>query len=141
MTKKQLTKTGERVALNLGEHMVHSAGRPDVALVITAIDGTPCVTLPTPDGPKVIELQRRQTKIRRLANGNHTVGGFWRIPDVPEAPKAHRGMEVWVHHNSTPDEIARKKPRTRALRVIPRATPTSPRRSVFARTPSRCTTT
>ena len=32
-------------------------------------------------------------------------------------------MEVWIHHNSTSDELARKKPRSRALRVIPKGDP------------------
>jgi hypothetical protein len=123
VTKTQLTKTGQRVALNLGEHIFRTPGRADAPLVVVAIDGTPCVTLPTPDGPKEVQLQRRQTKVRRLADGSHTVGGFWRIPDLPEVPKARRGMEVWIHHNSTADEIARKKPRTRALRVIPKGDP------------------
>lgn len=35
-----------RVALNLGEHFFRAVDRADAALVIIAIDGTPCVTLP-----------------------------------------------------------------------------------------------
>lgn len=119
VTKAQLTTTGKRAQLNIGEHDFRAKGRATQTVIVTAIDGAPCITVPTADGPQEVELERRQTKIVRRSRGKHTIGGFWFIPDRPEVPKNLRLLETWIHHNSTVDETARKKPRTRALRVIP----------------------
>jgi hypothetical protein len=42
----------------------------------------------------------------------------WRIPDRPEVPKRLRGAIGRIRHNSTEDEIATSRRRTRALRPI-----------------------
>ncbi|MEI7548136.1 MAG: hypothetical protein WCK21_08775, partial [Actinomycetota bacterium] len=123
VTKTQLTKSREQVRLNLGEYAFRKSDTTTVNLVITAIHGTPCIHVPTSEGREAICLVRRQTKIRTNADGTCTVGGFWRVPNEPVVPKHLRDAEVWISHNSTADEVLRKKPKTRALRVIPETDP------------------
>jgi hypothetical protein len=88
-------------------------------LVVTAIGGAPVVHFPTADGREGVELSRGQTEQREKAKEDCTIGGFWRIPDLPVVPKHLRGAQTWIRHTSTDEEILRDKPRTCALRVIP----------------------
>ena len=123
VTKTQLTKTGAQVRLNLGEYAFRKRDTTTVNQIIMAIHGSPCIHVPTAQGREQVTLVRRQTKIREHADGTCTIGGFWLVPNEPVVPKHLRDAEVWINHNSTADEILRKKPKTRALRVIPETDP------------------
>lgn len=123
MNHPQYTAKGEKVRLIIGEHNFTTTEGAKVPLVITAVDGTPCIMIATAEGKHEIELERSQTKIRRNADGSFTVGGWWTVPNPPVVPHHLRGAKVWIKHNSTDDDLARKKPRTRALRPIPSTDP------------------
>jgi hypothetical protein len=119
----QRTSKGEKVRLVIGEHNFTTTDGTKTPMVITAVDGTPCIMIATAEGRHEIELKRSQTKIRSNADSTFTVGGWWSIPDQPLVPRHLRHAKAWIRHNSTEDEIARKKPRTRALRPIPSTDP------------------
>lgn len=109
--------------LIIGEHTFTTTSGTKVPMVITAVDGTPCITIATAEDRHEIGLKRIQTKIRPNADGTFTLGGFWAVPDEPIVPRHLRGAKVCIRHNSTAEEIARKRPRTRALRPIPSTDP------------------
>ncbi len=94
--------------------------------VVTFIDGPPCVTIATVEGRHEIALIRQQNKQRPNADGTVTHYGRWAYPDDPIVPVHLRGAHTLIRFNSTDEEIAAGKRRTRAGRVIPAGDPDFP---------------
>lgn len=107
--KTQETNKGEKVVMVLGEHNFRKPRSVQTELVVTAVGGAPVVHFPTAHGREPVELTRAQTKQRENAKQDCTIGGLWRIPDLPVVPKHLRGAQTWIRHTSTDDEIKRGK--------------------------------
>lgn len=121
--KVQRTSSGGYAQANLGEHIARfTDGRPEQKVVVVAIDSAPHIKVILDGQQHWIPLERIQTK-PRSNTGTITLYGRWRIPDVPEVPIALRRGQINVRHNSTDDERASKRRRTRALRTIPETDP------------------
>ena len=102
----------------LGPHPFKTSTRTTEQLPIEAIGGTPAIFVVF-EGERIqIDLEMR--KLDREANrgDGYRIYGTWRIPDRPEVPRRLRGATTRIRHNSTKDEIAENRRRTRALRAI-----------------------
>jgi hypothetical protein len=105
-----------------------------------AIGGAPFIYV-TFNGEHIpIQLDMRKLDREPNRRSGYRIYGKWRIPDRPEIPKRLRGAIGRIRHNSTEDEIATSRRRTRALRPIHQELTNSIDCSAFAKTPSRCTT-
>jgi len=64
---------------------------------------------------------------RKNDDNTFTIYGFWAYPDTPIVPAHLRGATTLIRFNSTPEEIAAGRRRTRAGRTIPPNDPDFPR--------------
>lgn len=123
VSKVQRTRNATAAMTNLGEHDVRLADGTRRNEIITALDGTPCVTVTDSTGtPHLVPLIRRQTKTRRKIRGA-AVYGRWALPDHPAVPRPLRHGEVLIRQSSTTSERNHRTRRTRALRPIPESDP------------------
>lgn len=123
LVKAQRTSSGLFAEANLGEHIARFAdGRPAHKVVVVAIDTGPHIKVILDGEPHWIPLERIQTKSRPNTE-TITLYGHWRIPDIPEVPITLRRGQIRVRQNSTDEERAIKRRRTRALRTIPETDP------------------
>ncbi len=122
----QLTAKGEVARFNIGEHTFTTRSGGKHTAVVTFVDGTPCVTVATAEDRHEVQLARRQNKRRPNADGTYTFYGTWAYPDEPIVPAHLRGATTLIRFNSTDDEIATGRRRTRAGRVIPAGDPDFP---------------
>ncbi len=67
-----------------------------------------------------IQIDLEMRKLDRGADRGDgcRIYGSWRIPDRPEVPRRLRGATTRIRHNSTKEEVAENRRRTRALRAI-----------------------
>ncbi|CAM8656899.1 hypothetical protein MCETE4_01918 [Acidimicrobiia bacterium] len=85
---------------------------------VDAIGGAPFIYV-TFEGEHIpIQLEMRKLDREPNRRSGYRIYGRWRIPDRPEVPKRLRGAIGRIRHNSTDDEIAVSRRRTRALRPI-----------------------
>lgn len=122
----QLTAKGEVARFNIGEHTFTTPTGGKHTAVVTFVDGPPCVTIATAEGRHELRLTRGQIKRRPNADGTHTFYGEWSYPDQPIVPAHLRGATTLIRLNSTDDEIATGRRRTRAGRGIPAGDPDFP---------------
>ncbi|MFM7245327.1 MAG: hypothetical protein ACKO40_14305 [Planctomycetaceae bacterium] len=122
----QLTAKGEVARFNIGEHTFTTRTGHQHTAVITFVDGPPCVTIATAEGRHETPLTRGQNKRRPNANGTYTFCGEWSYPDEPIVPAHLRGATTLIRFNSTDNEIATNRRRTRAGRIIPAGDPDFP---------------
>jgi hypothetical protein len=122
----QLTSKGKLAEFNIGERTFTTHTGAKHQAVVTFVDGTPHVTVATAEDRRPIPLERRQIKRRPNADGTFTFYGEWEYPDQPIVPLHLRGATTWIRFNSTADEIAVNRRRTRAGRLIPPGDPDFP---------------
>jgi hypothetical protein len=119
MSKVSRTSTGRPAHVNLGEHTFRLADGTTSRIPISALDGTPTLTIVIEGEPNVMPLVRRQNKTRPNRDGTTTLYGIWLVPRHPAVPKHQRGATVMIRHSSTPYERKTNTRRTRALRSLP----------------------
>ncbi|MDP9336029.1 MAG: hypothetical protein M3Q30_22340 [Actinomycetota bacterium] len=122
ISKVQRTRKGV-AHINLGEHTFHLANDAETKMAVTALDGTPAITIVIDGEPHAMPLIRRQTKRRANADGTTTIYSIWLVPQHPAVPKHLRGASVMIRQNSTDYERQQRTRRTRALRAIPESDP------------------
>ena len=117
--KVPLTSGGRRAAEALGPHDFKTRQGHKVTLNVTAVAGTPCVTLVDGTGKRHYQpLKLRQvTKTKRKTRTQ--VATLWSIPDKGIVPPHLVGARVRIRHTRTKDEREAGKSRSRALRVFP----------------------
>ena len=94
-------------------------------LTVTAVDGTPCITLLHTDRHDYYQpLERKQTKRNRNKN-TYTFYGIWAIPHTRIVNPALAGAATTIRHSSTTAEKRAKPHRRRstALRQTPETDP------------------
>ena len=127
IVKTPRTAKGKTAAVNLGNHTFkHPKSNTTERLPVTAIHGTPTITLPDGAGHTTYQpLQRIKTQTKTSRSGRKTLYGTWAIPDRPIVPLHFVGATTLIRHNSTIDERHSKphRRRTRALRSIPESDP------------------
>ena len=123
IAKVQRTRKATPAMVNLGEHTLRLRDGSTRTEVVTALDGTPCVTITNTTGTAhLMPLNRRQSKARPISEGA-TVYGRWEVPDHAAVPRPLHGAAVMIRHSSTESEREHRTRRTRALRPIPESDP------------------
>ena len=117
--KVPLTKTGNFAIQNLGEETFTKIDGTQVTRIVTAVNGTPCVTFTDRDGKdfymplKLVKVKKENRKKRPQ------ISTHWSIPDHPLVPSTLRGAKARVRHTRTAAERLAGKSRSRALRIFP----------------------
>ena len=127
IVKTPRTAKGKTAAVNLGNHTFKNPNTKTTQdLLVSAIHGTPTITLPDGDGHTAYQpLQRIKSQIKTNRSGRKTIYGTWAIPDRPIVPPHLVGATTLIRHNSTIEERHSKphRRRTRGLRSIPECDP------------------
>lgn len=119
VSKVPLTRQGQFAVENLGEETFTTTGRTTVTRIVTAVNGTPCVTFVDRSGTeyymplKLVKVKKEHRKKRPQ------ISTHWSIPDNPLVPAALRGATARVRHTRTTAECLAGKSRSRALRIFP----------------------
>ena len=119
VSKVPLTKKGKFAVENLGEETITKTDGTQVTRIITAVNGTPCVTFTDRDGKdfymplKLVKVKKEHRKQRPQ------ISTHWSIPDHPLVPANLRGAKARVRHTRTAAERIAGKSRSRALRIFP----------------------
>ena len=119
VSKVPLTNRSKVAAQNLGPHQFKTKQGHNVTLIVTAVDGTPCVTFPNVKGIdhymplKLVQVKKPDRKKRPQ------ISTRWVLPDNQLVPPNLVGAETRVRHSRTTQERLDNKSRSRALRIFP----------------------
>ena len=117
--KVALTSRSRHPAQPLGSHAFTTPGGGRADIAVTAVAGTPCVTLTDGDGvEQYLPLQLTQIK-KEPRKGRPLITTRWTIPTHPLAAVHLHGAVCRVRHTRTAAETRTGHTRSRALRVIP----------------------
>ena len=126
VAKVPRTSQGKVATQNLGEHTFKAKDGTAHELIVTAVHGTPCITITDGDGItyyaplRLIQVKRTDRKKRPLLNTR------WAIPEG-ELVSAHlQSAQTRIRHNRTNGERSDAKSRSRALRLFPESDPRFP---------------
>ena len=119
VSKVRLTKSGKVAVENLGEETFTLRDGNKVARIISAVNGTPCLTFVDRSGkdfymPLKLNKVKKEQRKKRPQISTH-----WSIPDNPLVPVNLRGAKARVRHTRTTSERIAGKSRSRALRIFP----------------------
>lgn len=119
VSKVPLTTRGQVAADTLGAHTFKTASGTKVNHVVTAVNGTPCVTLTDGTGTAYYQpLKLRQvTTMKRKTRTQ--MATRWSIPDTPLVPPHLQGATTRIRHTRNIQERAENRSRSRALRIFP----------------------
>ena len=119
VTKVQLTRKSKVAAQGLGPHKFKTTSGRDVTLIVTAVNGTPCVTFTDGTGTdyyQPLKLGQVTTMKRKTRT---QIATLWSLPEHPVVPGHLQGARTRVRHTRTIQERAQSRSRCRALRVFP----------------------
>ena len=126
LVKVPRAKGNKPKTIALGLHdFTHPLTGKTFTLTVTAVDGTPCITLLHTDNHDYYQpLERKQTKRNRNKN-TYTFYGIWTIPHTRIVNPALAGATTTIRHSSTTAEKNAKPHRRRstALRQKPETDP------------------
>ncbi len=119
VSKVPLTKHSKIAAQNLGKHTFTTKDGTVREFIVTAIDGTACITLPDGDGIEhYVPLKLMQVKQTGRKHRPQT-STWWALPDRALVPVRLQGARTRIRHNRLKSERDAKKSRSRALRIFP----------------------
>ena len=116
-TKK--AKKGKIAAENLGKHAFKLKDHTTQELIVTAVNGTPCITCLDGDGVdyyvplKLKQVRKTNRRSRPLINT------LWIVADNTLVPTELQGAIARIRHNRTKQEREAGKSNSRALRIFP----------------------
>ena len=119
VSKVPLTKAGKVAVENLGAETFTTRDGTMATRIVTAVNGTPCVTFVDRSGkdfymPLKLNKVKKEHRKQRPQLSTH-----WSIPNNPLVPANLRGAKVRVRHTRTLSERNLGKSRSRALRIFP----------------------
>ena len=119
VSKVPLTKAGKVAVENLGAETFTTRDGTVATRIVTAVNGTPCVTFVDRSGkdfymPLKLNKVKKEHRKQRPQLSTH-----WSIPNNPLVPANLRGAKVRVRHTRTLSERNLGKSRSRALRIFP----------------------
>ena len=119
VSKVPLTKAGKVAVENLGEETFTTRDGTTATRIVTAVNGTPCVTFVDRSGkdfymPLKLNKVKKEHRKQRPQFSTH-----WSIPNNPLVPASLRGAKARVRHTRTLSERNVGKSRSRALRIFP----------------------
>jgi len=112
-------KKGNVAAKNLGNHTFKMKDGTTQELIVTAVNGTPCITCLDGDGVDYyVPLKLKQVK-KTGRTGRPLISTWWAITDdTLVAPELH-GAQTRIRHSRTKHERDAGKSHSRALRIFP----------------------
>ena len=123
VSKVPFTKSGKVAIVNLGEETFATRDGMLVPRIITAVNGTPCVTFTDRSGKDFyMPLKLNQVK-KENRKKRPQISTLWSIPDNPLVPTNLRGAKARIRHTRTTSELNAGKSRSRALRIFPESDP------------------
>ncbi|WP_420446055.1 hypothetical protein [Candidatus Poriferisodalis sp.] len=123
ISKVQRTSAGQYAALNIGKCKFRLADGTRHPMPVIAIDGAPTIAIAEASGTTYYAKLDRIKTVRKERANDIVIWGHWAVPSIQGVPAKLWGAIVLLQHNSTKDDIAKGKPRTRALRPIPESDP------------------
>ena len=121
VSKVPLTSTGKVAADNLGPHDFKTKDGQTISLVVTAVNGMPCVTFTDGDGIafyqplRLVQVKKTRRKKRPQLSTRRA------LPDKELVPEHLVGAEVRIRHTRTDQERVAGDSRSRALRIFAEA--------------------
>lgn len=117
--RNERIKHGMVAIENLGEETFTTSNGTQVTRIITAVNGTPCVTFTDRDGKDFyMPLKLNQVK-KKDRKKRPQLSTLWSLPDHPLVPSILRGAKARVRHTRTTAELNAGKSRSRAIRIFP----------------------
>ena len=119
VSKVSLTSQGRPASQNLGPHDFKTEDGQTVSRTVTAVNGTPCVTVTDGHGIgyyvplKLIQVKKTDRKNRPQ------ISTRWAIPDKKLVPVHLVGAKTRIRHTRTNKERDAGLSRSRALRIFP----------------------
>ena len=119
VSKVPLTSEGKIAAQNLGKHTFTTRDGTVRDFIVTAVDGTPCITLPDGDGIeyyvplKLVQVKQTSRKQRPQTST------WWALADNALVPARLQGVKTRIRHNRLKSEREADQSRSRALRIFP----------------------
>ena len=118
-TKTRKPKKGKIAAKNLGKYAFKAKDGTAQDLIITAVNGTPCITCPDGDGVDCyVPLKLRQVR-KTGRRGRPLINTLWVVADKTLVPARLQGAVARIRHNPTKHERDSGKSHSRALRILP----------------------
>ena len=118
-TSTTKAKAGNIAAKNLGKHSFKTKDGTVQDLIVTAVNGTPCITCPDGDGiDYYVPLKLKQVR-KTARRGRALINTLWGVADNTIVPPRLQGAVARIRHNRTNHERETGKSHSRALRIFP----------------------
>ena len=120
-TSNKKAKMGNIAARNLGKHAFKTKDGTAQELIVTAVNGTPCITCTDGDGiDYYVPLKLKQ--VRKTGRRSRAlINTLWVVADNTIVPARLQGAVARIRHNRTKHECEAGKSHSRALRVFAEA--------------------
>ena len=118
-TKARNPKKSKIAAKNLGKYAFKAKDGAVHDLIVTAVNGTPCITCLDGDGVDYyVPLKLRQVK-KTGRRGRPLISTSWVVADNTLVPPRLQGAVTRIRHNRMKHEREAGKSHSRALRIFP----------------------
>ena len=118
-TKTRKPKKSKIAAENLGKHAFKMKDGTTLDRIVTAVNGTPCITCLDGDGVDYyVPLKLKQVR-KTSRRGRALINTLWVVADNTLVPPELQGAVARIRHNSTKHEREADKSYSRALRIFP----------------------